>query len=97
MLQPAVADDSTQAISQPLVQPTVPSANDENSNDRFPKFDRRTAIGLGTTLIVVAILGMIMSGIDIMNANAEYPVAFTGHGFWIGAMVGIAILYCRIS
>jgi hypothetical protein len=99
MLQPTASDDPyTQTASQPLVQPPAASTTDERiPSDKFPKFDRRTAIGLGTALIVLAILGMIMNGTDIMNASYSNPLGFAGHGFWIGAMVSNATFYtgCR--
>lgn len=74
---------------QPLVHPTPQAATTASSSYGVPKFNRRKAIGIGTTLIFAAVLGMIMNVIDIMNHNGYTNVGEVGHGFWVGAVVGI--------
>ena len=79
---------------QPLVHPTSLAATTGSSSHGLPKFTRQKAIGIGTTLIVAAVLGMIMNVIDIMNPNDYGSVGDVGHGFWVGAVVSIIERYC---
>ena len=67
---PNVDGSVTQHVYQPLVHTTAPAAATGSSSHGVPKFNRRAAIGIGTTLIVAAVLGMIMNGIELMHPGA---------------------------
>ena len=82
---------------QPLEHPTPLAATTGSSSHGYPKFNRRKAIGIGTTLIVAAVLGMIMNVIDIMYPNKYRSVGEVGHGFWVGAVVSTIQRYCLVD
>jgi hypothetical protein len=81
---------------QPLVRPTPQAATTASSSYGVPKFNRRNAIGIGTTLIVAAVLGMIMNFIDLMYTS-RFRAGEFGHGFWVGAAVSKMQSYCLVD
>jgi hypothetical protein len=93
-----VGDTVEQHAYQPLEHLTPQAATTgSSSHGSVPKFNRRKAIGIGTTLIVAAVLGMIMNFIDIMHPNTLENHGEFGHGFWVGAAVSIMQRYCLVD
>ena len=82
------------AISQPTYQTLLQPAPMGNGQPVMrskvvEKFHRGKAIGIGTALIIAAVIGIIVNAIEI--AQDEGP-GYTGHGIWIGAIVSETLL-----
>ena len=81
LLQPAPF-----GISQPVMRSNV-----------VQKFHRGKAIGIGTTLIIAAVIGIIVNAVEIAMGIGPGHI---GHGIWIGAIVSetnLVILIINLS
>jgi hypothetical protein len=95
MLQsPAVSGLDAQHDHVPLVQPTVLAATTGSARRGVPKFNRRKAIGIGTTLIVAAVLGILINFIDVAFDIQYWRVESARRSFWVGVVVSIRQQYC---
>jgi hypothetical protein len=92
-----IGNPAAQHGHQPLVQPTALTAATGSSIYGVPKFNGLGAIGIGTTLIVAAYLGMIMNVMDAVNPNDVWNTGHVGHGFWVGAVVSIIQRCCLVD
>jgi hypothetical protein len=85
-----------QPVHQPVIHPTALAVTTGSSSHEVPKFNRRKAIGMGTTLIVAAVLGIIMNFIDITYPHKHWSLGYLGHGFWSGLVVSILLIVTNI-
>jgi len=85
----APSQPAYQALFQPA--PFIAAAGPACRPKVVEKFIRSKAIGIGTTLIVAAVLGAIFNAIEIgVSRDRDWDTAGDiGHGFWIGAVVSI--------